>query len=55
MLRDSPEMLKIYPGIENKLLKGAIDCYIHAFPGFVFRSQDMYRQRFRPGPAHGQH
>jgi hypothetical protein len=32
MLKDNPEMLKIYPGIENELLQGAIDCHIHAFP-----------------------
>ena len=41
MLKDNPEMLKIYPGIENELLQGAIDCHIHAFPDFVHRSQDM--------------
>src|SRR5437763_1661279 len=41
MLKDNPEMLKIYPGIENGLLKGAIDCHIHAYPDFVNRSQDM--------------
>ena len=41
MLKDNPGMLKIYPGIENKLLQGAIDCHIHAFPDFVHRSQDM--------------
>ena len=41
MLKDNPEMLKIYPGIENELLDGAIDCHIHAFPDFVHRSQDM--------------
>src|SRR3989442_9705180 len=41
MLKDNPEMLKIYPGIENELLKGAIDCHIHAYPDFVNRSQDM--------------
>src|SRR3989475_12783943 len=41
MLKDKPEMLKIYPGIENELLKGAIDCHIHAYPDFVNRSQDM--------------
>jgi hypothetical protein len=34
-------MLKIYPGIENDLLQGDIDCHIHAFPDFVHRSQDM--------------
>src|SRR5439155_1470771 len=34
MLKDNPEMLKIYPGIENELLKGAIDCHIHAYPNF---------------------
>ena len=41
MLKDNPEMLKIYPGIENKLLQGAIDCHVHAYPDFVNRSQDM--------------
>ncbi|MCH7979424.1 MAG: hypothetical protein IH935_10660, partial [Acidobacteria bacterium] len=41
MLKDNPEMLKIYPGIENELLEGAIDCHIHAYPDFVHRSQDM--------------
>lgn len=41
MLKDNPEMLKIYPGIENELLQGAIDCHIHAYPDFVYRSQDM--------------
>ena len=41
MLKDNPEMLKIYPGIENELLKGAIDCHIHGYPDFVYRSQDM--------------
>ncbi len=41
MLKDNPEIVKIHPGIENDLLKGAIDCHIHAFPDFVHRSQDM--------------
>ena len=41
MLKDNPEMLKIYPGTENELLQGAIDCHIHAYPDFVHRSQDM--------------
>src|SRR2546428_10388233 len=41
MLKDNPEMLKIHPGIENELLRGAIDCHIHAYPDFVHRSQDM--------------
>ena len=41
MLKDNPEMLKIYPGIENELLKGAIDCHIHAYPDFVHRSQNF--------------
>jgi len=35
MLKDNPEMLKIYPGIENELLVNAIDCHIHASPDFV--------------------
>ena len=41
MLKDNPEMLKIYPGIENELLAGAIDCHIHAYPDFVHRSQNF--------------
>ncbi|MBI3304379.1 MAG: hypothetical protein HYZ72_20125 [Deltaproteobacteria bacterium] len=41
MLKDNPEIVKIHPGIENDLLKGAIDCHVHAFPDFVHRSQDM--------------
>jgi hypothetical protein len=41
MLKDNPEMLKIRPGVENELLEGAIDCHIHAYPGFVPRAQDM--------------
>src|ERR1051326_613488 len=41
MLKDNPEKLKISPGVENELLKGAIDCHIHAYPDFVHRSQDM--------------
>lgn len=41
MLKDNPEILKIYPGIENKYLVGAIDSHIHAYPDFVHRSQDM--------------
>jgi Family of unknown function (DUF6282) len=41
MLKDNPEIVKIHPGIENDLLKGAIDCHIHAYPDFVHRSQDM--------------
>src|SRR6266699_5743915 len=41
MLKDNPEMLRIHPGIENELLKGAIDCHVHAYPDFVHRSQDF--------------
>ena len=41
MLKDNPEIVKIHPGIEDELLKGAIDCHIHAYPDFVHRSQDM--------------
>ena len=41
MLKDNPEIVKIHPGIENELLKTAIDCHIHAYPDFVFRAQDM--------------
>jgi Family of unknown function (DUF6282) len=41
MLKDNPEITRIYPGIENELLVGAIDSHIHAYPDFVHRSQDM--------------
>src|SRR3989304_2109487 len=41
MLKDNPELTAIYPGIENDILTGAIDCHIHAYPDFVYRSQDM--------------
>src|SRR5437868_9286127 len=41
MLKDNPEIVKIHPGIENELLKGAIDNHIHAYPDFVHRAQDM--------------
>jgi len=41
MLKDNPEILKIYPGIEDEYLVGAIDSHIHAYPDFVHRSQDM--------------
>src|SRR5581483_6174586 len=41
MLKDNPEILKIHPGIENELLKDAIDNHIHAYPDFVHRAQDM--------------
>src|SRR2546430_16538727 len=47
MLKDNPEMLKIYPGIENELLKGAIDCHIHAYPDFVHRSKDIIKIAMR--------
>ena len=41
MLKDNPELTAIYPGIEDDILRGAIDCHIHAYPDFVHRSQDM--------------
>lgn len=41
MLKDNPELTSIYPGIEDDILRGAIDCHIHAYPDFVHRSQDM--------------
>ncbi|MBI3078379.1 MAG: hypothetical protein HYY85_15545 [Deltaproteobacteria bacterium] len=41
MLKDNPEITRIYPGIEDGLLQGAIDCHIHAYPDFVHRSQNM--------------
>jgi hypothetical protein len=42
MLKDNPELTAIYPGIENDILAGSIDCHIHAYPDFVHRSQDMF-------------
>lgn len=41
MLKDNPQIRGIYPGIEDDLMRGAIDCHIHAYPDFVHRSQDM--------------
>src|SRR5262249_1954827 len=41
MLKDNPSLTRIHPGIEDGLLEGAIDHHIHAYPDFVFRSQDM--------------
>ncbi|MDE3103496.1 MAG: hypothetical protein KGJ98_14850 [Chloroflexota bacterium] len=41
MLKDSPEIAKIHPGIENEIMEGAIDNHVHAFPDFVYRAQDM--------------
>jgi hypothetical protein len=41
MLKDNPSITGIYPGIEDDLMAGAIDCHIHAYPDFVHRSQDM--------------
>lgn len=41
MLKDNPDLTAIYPGIENDILAGSIDCHIHAYPDFVHRSQDM--------------
>ncbi len=41
MLKDNPNILCIYPGIEDELIKGGIDCHVHAYPDFVHRAQDM--------------
>lgn len=41
MLKDNPQITAIYPGIEDELLRGAIDHHIHAYPDFVHRAQDM--------------
>jgi hypothetical protein len=41
MLKDNPAIRGIYPGVEDDLIKGAVDCHIHAYPDFVHRSQDM--------------
>jgi hypothetical protein len=41
ILKLNPELKKVYPGIENEILEGAIDHHIHAYPDFVYRCQDM--------------
>ena len=41
MLKDNPDIAKIYPGVEDELLQGGIDCHVHAYPDFVHRAQDM--------------
>jgi hypothetical protein len=41
ILKENPEIAGVYPGIENDLLRGAIDHHIHAYPDFVYRAQDM--------------
>ncbi|MDL2280654.1 DUF6282 family protein [Selenomonadales bacterium OttesenSCG-928-I06] len=41
MLKDNPKLAALYPGIEDNIMEGAIDHHIHAYPDFVFRSQDM--------------
>jgi len=41
ILKENPNIAGVYPGIENDLLRGAIDHHIHAYPDFVYRAQDM--------------
>ncbi len=41
ILKENPRVAAIYPGIENEILRGAIDHHIHAYPDFVYRAQDM--------------
>lgn len=41
VLKENPAMESIYPGVEDEILKDAIDMHIHAYPDFVARSQDM--------------
>ncbi len=41
LLKDLPQMAAIYPGIEDECMRGAIDHHIHAYPDFVYRTQDM--------------
>lgn len=41
LLKDLPQMTAIYPGIEDDCLQDAIDHHIHAYPDFVYRTQDM--------------
>ncbi|MBI4320118.1 MAG: hypothetical protein HY675_16630 [Chloroflexi bacterium] len=41
ILKENPDVTGIYPGIENDIMRGAIDHHIHAYPDFVYRAQDM--------------
>src|SRR4030042_6041193 len=41
ILKENPDLTGIYPGIENDILEGSIDHHIHAYPDFVYRTQDM--------------
>ena len=41
ILKENPNIAGVYPGIENDLLRGAVDHHIHAYPDFVYRAQDM--------------
>jgi hypothetical protein len=41
ILKENPALTGVYPGIENEILEGAIDHHIHAYPDFVYRTQDM--------------
>ncbi len=41
ILKENPALTGVYPGIENDILEGAIDHHIHAYPDFVYRTQDM--------------
>ena len=41
ILKESPRIHEIYPGIEDPILEGAIDHHIHVYPDFVQRNQDM--------------
>jgi len=43
MLKDNPGITAVHPGVEEELMRGAIDCHIHAYPDFVHRSQDMFQ------------
>jgi hypothetical protein len=41
ILKDSPRIHEIYPGIEDSIIEGSIDHHIHVYPDFVQRNQDM--------------
>ncbi len=41
ILKENPALTGVYPGIENEILEGSIDHHIHAYPDFVYRTQDM--------------
>ena len=52
MLKDNPEMLKIYPGIENEPLKGAIDPAFDSLKVLFEPFEDRFHSFICPLPIH---